>query len=95
MQTAHFGLRIREVPASCRYFDDASSVRFRAGVVYGLKTLWAGVRLMLHRADVLRCKKYMKPGRGQAYAAGDAISVQSGGIADTARLESGAPAGRQ
>ena len=49
MQAAHFGFRIKEVPARCRYFEDASSVGFKTGVVYGLKTLWAGVRLVLHR----------------------------------------------
>lgn len=63
MQTSYFGLRILEVPAACRYFDDASSVRFRAGAVYGLKTLWVGVRLILHRAGLVRSKKFMKPGR--------------------------------
>jgi glycosyltransferase involved in cell wall biosynthesis len=65
MQTKHFGLRILEVPAACRYFEDASSVRFRAGTIYGLKTLWAGVRLMLHRAGIVKSRKYMKPGLNQ------------------------------
>ena len=32
MQAAAFGIRIEEVPGRCRYFDDASSVGFRAGV---------------------------------------------------------------
>jgi glycosyltransferase involved in cell wall biosynthesis len=49
MQAAHFGLEIREVPARGRYFEDASSVGFKSGVVYGLKTLWVGLRLLLHR----------------------------------------------
>lgn len=58
MQAAHFGFEIREVPARCRYFEDASSVGFESGVVYGLKTLGAGLRLVLHRAGVLPSRKF-------------------------------------
>jgi glycosyltransferase involved in cell wall biosynthesis len=62
MQAAHFGFTIKEVPARCRYFEDASSVGFRAGAVYGTKTLWAGVRLVLHRSGILRSRKFSHPG---------------------------------
>jgi SAM-dependent methyltransferase/GT2 family glycosyltransferase len=58
MQAAHFGFRIEEVPARCRYFEDASSVKFQSGVVYGLKTLWIGVRLILHRSGIVPCRKF-------------------------------------
>ena len=58
MQASHFGFRIAEVPARCRYFADASSVGFKAGAVYGLKTLWAGVRLVLHRNRILPSRKF-------------------------------------
>jgi glycosyltransferase involved in cell wall biosynthesis len=58
MQAAHFGFAIHEVPARCRYFEDASSVGFKAGAVYGIKTLWAGVRLMLHRRRIVPCRKF-------------------------------------
>jgi glycosyltransferase involved in cell wall biosynthesis len=58
MQASHFGFRIAEVPARSRYFDDASSISLRPSVVYGLKTLWAGVRLVLHRSGVLRSRKF-------------------------------------
>ena len=58
MQAVHFRLPIAEVPARCRYFEDASSVGFKAGAVYGAKTLWAGVRLILHRRGVLRSRKF-------------------------------------
>lgn len=61
MQAAHFGMRIEEVPANGRYFEEASSVGLRSGTVYGLKTLWAGVRLMLHRTGVLRSPKFRSP----------------------------------
>lgn len=58
MQASHFGLPIAEVPARCRYFEDASSVGFRTSVIYGLKTLWAGARLLLHRGRILPSRKF-------------------------------------
>jgi glycosyltransferase involved in cell wall biosynthesis len=58
MQAAHFGFRIVEVPARCRYFDDASSVGFTTASIYGLKTLWAGVRLILHRRGIVPSRKF-------------------------------------
>jgi glycosyltransferase involved in cell wall biosynthesis len=59
-QASAFGFRIKEVPARCRYFEEASSVGFRTGVVYGLKTLWAGFRLLLHRARIWPSRKYRR-----------------------------------
>ena len=44
--------------AGDRYFEDASSVDFRQGVVYGLKTLAACARLQLHRSGLLRSRKF-------------------------------------
>lgn len=64
MQAAHFNMRIEEVPATCRYFADASSVGFRSGAVYGLKTLWVGARLALHRWGMLPSRKFKNPGPG-------------------------------
>jgi glycosyltransferase involved in cell wall biosynthesis len=58
MQAAYFGLRITEVPATCRYFTDASSVGFGAGTVYGLKTLWTAARLLLHRSGLVASRKF-------------------------------------
>jgi glycosyltransferase involved in cell wall biosynthesis len=58
MQAVHFGFRIGEVPARSRYFDDASSISLRPSIVYGLKTLWAAVRLVLHRRGILQSRKY-------------------------------------
>jgi hypothetical protein len=57
MQAAHFGFRIAEVPARSRYFDDASSIRLGPAAVYGLKTLWAAARLVLHRRGIVRSRK--------------------------------------
>jgi len=60
MQASHMGFRIEEVPARCRYFEDMSSVGFKPGVVYGLKTLWAGFRLVLHRNGIFPSRKYRR-----------------------------------
>jgi hypothetical protein len=58
MQAAQFGFRIREVPARTRYFEEASSVGLGASTVYGVKTLWAAARLVLHRSHLLPSRKY-------------------------------------
>ena len=58
MQAVHFGFRLAEVPARSRYFDDASSISLRPAIVYGLKTLWAAVRLVLHRRGIWQSRKY-------------------------------------
>jgi glycosyltransferase involved in cell wall biosynthesis len=58
MQAAHFGYRIAEVPARSRYFADASSISLRPSIVYAVKTMWAAVRLMLHRAGIVRSRKF-------------------------------------
>jgi glycosyltransferase involved in cell wall biosynthesis len=58
-QAAHFDLQIAEVPAHGHYFNDASSVRFRPALVYGLKTLWTAARYLLHRARLVRSDKFM------------------------------------
>jgi glycosyltransferase involved in cell wall biosynthesis len=58
MQTVHFGFRVTEVPARTRYFSDASSISLGPSIIYGLKTLWAGARLILHRNGILRSRKF-------------------------------------
>ena len=58
MQSVHLGFRVAEVPARTRYFADASSISLRPSVVYGVKTLWAGARLVLHRNGILRSRKF-------------------------------------
>lgn len=58
MQAVAFELRIAEVPARGRYLQDSSSVGVRAGTVYGLKTLWVGARLLLHRARIVRSRRF-------------------------------------
>jgi glycosyltransferase involved in cell wall biosynthesis len=59
-QAVHFGFRLKEVPARSRYFEDASSVDLRQGIVYGLKTLGALARLQLHRSGLVRSRKYQE-----------------------------------
>jgi glycosyltransferase involved in cell wall biosynthesis len=60
MQASQFGFRIHEVPTRTIYFDDASSVAFKAGVIYGNKTLWAALRLVLHRTGIWPSRKYKR-----------------------------------
>jgi GT2 family glycosyltransferase len=50
IQAATFGFKIGEVPAIGKYHEDASSVNFMTSTVYGLKTLGALVRYVMHRA---------------------------------------------
>ena len=59
-QAVHFELPVVEVPVSTRYFDDASSVGFSTGVVYGLGTLWTAARFLLHRAGILESPKFRR-----------------------------------
>jgi glycosyltransferase involved in cell wall biosynthesis len=59
MQAVYFGFDISEVPTRTIYADDASSVGLNASIVYGLKTLGALGRLVLHRRGLLRSRKFM------------------------------------
>ncbi len=59
-QAVHFQLPVVEVPISTRYFEDASSVGFSAGVVYGLGTLWTAARFLLHRWGIVPCDKFRR-----------------------------------
>ena len=59
-QAVHFGLRVAEVPVESRYFDDASSVGFRQGVVYGLGTLATAARFLLHRAGMVTDARFQR-----------------------------------
>jgi hypothetical protein len=50
IQAATFGFKIGEVPAIGKYHADASSISFLTSTVYGLKTLAALIRYVVHRA---------------------------------------------
>jgi glycosyltransferase involved in cell wall biosynthesis len=58
-QAVYFGFKIVEVPARTRYFPEASSASARQSVLYGLKTLGAAARFVLHRAGIVRSRKLM------------------------------------
>jgi len=58
-QAVHFGHRSEEIPCRTIYDEHDSNVSFPQGVVYGAKTLWAALRLVLHRNGILACRKYM------------------------------------
>jgi glycosyltransferase involved in cell wall biosynthesis len=60
MQASYFGFRFAEVPVRSRYFDEASSVTLGPATVYAFKTVWFGVRLMLHRRGILRSRKLQR-----------------------------------
>jgi len=58
MQAVHFGYRIGEAPVATIYEDDASSIALKPSIIYGLKTLGAAGRLVLHRSGILKSRKY-------------------------------------
>lgn len=51
-QAVHYGFALVEVPVTTKYFDEASSITFRASVKYGLQTLLTAARYFLHRAHL-------------------------------------------
>ncbi|MDQ3678393.1 MAG: glycosyltransferase family 2 protein [Actinomycetota bacterium] len=59
MQAVHFGFTIGEVPARTIYDEDASSIGLGASIVYGLRTLGAAGKLVLHRNKIWRNRKFM------------------------------------
>jgi glycosyltransferase involved in cell wall biosynthesis len=58
MQAVHLGFRVAEVPATTTYGGNASSVGPLPAVVYGLKTLSAAGRLVLHRRGLWHSRKF-------------------------------------
>jgi glycosyltransferase involved in cell wall biosynthesis len=58
MQAVHFGFRVAEVPARTTYSGDVSSIGFGPSVVYGVRTLGVGVRLLLHRNGLVPCRRF-------------------------------------
>jgi hypothetical protein len=62
-QAAHFGFKFAEAPVTTRYFNEASSISFRASAVYGLKTLGVAFRYLLHRTGVWKYDLFQPPRR--------------------------------
>lgn len=52
-QVVHYGFWVAEVPVNTLYFNEASSITFRASVVYGLKTLYIAFRYLLNKFKIL------------------------------------------
>ena len=84
MQAVHFGMRIEEVPARGRYFDDASSVGLRSGTVYGVKTLWAGCASSSTARESSARRSSSRPPRGSARVStavtGERVVTSAGGF---------------
>jgi glycosyltransferase involved in cell wall biosynthesis len=58
MQAAYFGFRIVEVPTRSRYFEEASSVSLGPAAIYGIKTLFVALRLVLHRKGLVSSRRF-------------------------------------
>lgn len=59
-QTFAFGFKATEIPVPTRYFAEASSVDFKASVVYGLGTLRVVARYLLDRWGLVPCALFRK-----------------------------------
>ena len=51
-------LTFQEVPIVTRYFPEASSINFRRSVGYGFGILWVLVKVVLHRAGLMRVGQF-------------------------------------
>ncbi len=60
VQTAAFGFSIAEISVPAKYMPEASSIRFWASVVYGLKTLRTLARFVLHKAGLRRDRIFLR-----------------------------------
>ena len=58
-QACYFGARMEEIPIPTRYFAEASSVGFKASVIYGFKTLGVLILFVLHRLRISRTRMLM------------------------------------
>ena len=52
VQTAAMGFGIAEISVPAKYMPEASSIRFAASSIYGMKTLWTLVRYVLHKTGL-------------------------------------------
>lgn len=58
-QVVHFGFKIKEIPVSTKYFQEASSINFLRSVKYGLSTIALSIVYILHRIGI-RSKLFTK-----------------------------------
>lgn len=59
-QAAAFRFSVTEVPVPTRYFAEASTVKLKAGVLYGLSTLGVVARFLFHRWRVIKAEELSK-----------------------------------
>jgi glycosyltransferase involved in cell wall biosynthesis len=59
-QAVAFGFEITEIPVPTRYFEEASSVDLKAGVIYGLETLGVVLKYGLNRMGLLQSDQFQK-----------------------------------
>ncbi len=52
-------LKIEEVPIRTRYFDEASTIRLGASLVYGMGIVWTLLKYLLHSRGIIRFKQFM------------------------------------
>ncbi|HUS71043.1 MAG TPA: glycosyltransferase family 2 protein [Anaerolineae bacterium] len=59
-QAVAFGFEITEIAVPTRYFDEASSVGFKDGIVYGVETLSVVLRYLLNRSGMVQTDQFQK-----------------------------------
>ncbi len=59
-QAVAYGFEITEIAVPTRYFDEASSVGFKDGVIYGIETLCVVGRYLLNKFGILRSDQFQK-----------------------------------
>jgi len=59
-QAMAFGFEITEIAVPTRYFEEASSVGLKDGIVYGTETLGVVLKYLLNRIGVLKSDQFQK-----------------------------------
>jgi glycosyltransferase involved in cell wall biosynthesis len=59
-QAVAFGFEITEIPVPTRYFEEASSVGFKEGMVYGLQTLGVVSKYLLNKFGIIRSDEFQR-----------------------------------
>ena len=59
-QAVAFGFEITEIAVPTRYFEEASSVGLKDGLIYGVQTLWVVLKYLLNKAGIVRSDQFQK-----------------------------------
>jgi glycosyltransferase involved in cell wall biosynthesis len=59
-QAVAFDFEITEIAVPTRYFEEASSVGLKDGIVYGLETLWVVSKYLLNRWEIHKGDQFQK-----------------------------------